>query len=312
MRERSVLQLSGIVIDLIYRIDKHPEPGGEAEASEVLVAAGGGFNAMVAAKRFGLSVAYGGAMGTGRFAEIAERDLNEVGIPVLARRRQASDQGTCVVIVDRSGERTFYTHHGAERWPDHQDAHDIATAECDWVLLTGYSLLKETSSDVYLPLLDSLPQQARFVFDPSPLVANIRPDRLAAAMGRADWVSANRREASVLSGMEDARACAMWLAQRRSGALVRCGAEGCWLAVSGSAPVRIEGISVKAIDTSGAGDAHIGAFIGALDRGFKPEAAALVANHAAALKTTRFGPATAPGFQETLDFMKGRGVAMPI
>ena len=48
----SLVQLSGVVVDLIYRIDHRPEPGGEAEANEVLITAGGGFNAMVAASHF--------------------------------------------------------------------------------------------------------------------------------------------------------------------------------------------------------------------------------------------------------------------
>ena len=50
---------------------------------------------------------------------------------------------------------------------------------------------------------------------------------------------------------------------------------------------------VHAIDTNGAGDAHVGSFIAALARGARPAAAARHANVAAALATTREGPATA-------------------
>jgi sugar/nucleoside kinase (ribokinase family) len=56
----------------------------------------------------------------------------------------------------------------------------------------------------------------------------------------------------------------------------------------------IGGFAVVAIDTNGAGDAHVGAFLAALSAGLAPDAAARHANAAAALAVTRDGPATAP------------------
>ena len=63
------------------------------------------------------------------------------------------------------------------------------------------------------------------------------------------------------------------------------------------------------VDTNGAGDAHIGAFIACLTRGQSPPAAALYANIAAALSTKRYGPATAPErfeIEETLRSLQAR------
>ncbi|MEP6759821.1 MAG: PfkB family carbohydrate kinase, partial [Sporichthyaceae bacterium] len=52
--------------------------------------------------------------------------------------------------------------------------------------------------------------------------------------------------------------------------------------------------TVVAVDTNGAGDVHVGAFLAALARGEDPVRAARSANEAAADAVTRLGPATAP------------------
>jgi len=63
---------------------------------------------------------------------------------------------------------------------------------------------------------------------------------------------------------------------------------------------------VDAVDTSGAGDTHTGAFIAALAGGADEVDAARTANAAAALSVTRRGPATGPAAAELTRFLAGR------
>ena len=78
------------------------------------------------------------------------------------------------------------------------------------------------------------------------------------------------------------------------GVVVRLGADGCVILAPGGEPVHVPGFAVEALDTNGAGDAHVGAFLAALATGQHPLAAARRANACAALAVTRPGPATAP------------------
>lgn len=55
---------------------------------------------------------------------------------------------------------------------------------------------------------------------------------------------------------------------------------------------------MNAVDSNGAGDAHVGAFLALLGRGASPYDAARGANAAAALAVTRRGPATGPTSDE--------------
>ncbi len=58
-----LIQISGVIVDHTYQIEAVPNAGGEARVFASYMTAGGGFNAMVAARRSGMTVAYGGSLG---------------------------------------------------------------------------------------------------------------------------------------------------------------------------------------------------------------------------------------------------------
>jgi sugar/nucleoside kinase (ribokinase family) len=304
-----LLQLSGVVVDLVHHVGHLPAMGEEVETSSFCMTAGGGFNAMAAARRMGASVTYGGVLGKGPLADIVAKDIAAEGIVVPPAPRAIIDQGSCAAIIDGTGERSFITHHGAEREVSLAHLQALDAESYEFALLTGYSLYKPNSAAAFLPWLSALPHPPILLFDPGPTVALIPRSTLDDAMARADWVSANADEAQVLTGEADPANAASVLAEGRHGALVRCGADGCWLSHDGQT-VHIAGFAVDAIDTNGAGDAHDGVFIAALMKGFNPNDAALIANAAAALSTTRIGPATSPDLTETRNFLAARGAKL--
>jgi sugar/nucleoside kinase (ribokinase family) len=304
-----LLQLSGVVVDFVHRIEHLPAPGEEVETSAFMMTAGGGFNAMVAARRMGSGVTYGGVLGQGPLADIALAALRAARITIATERRSPIDQGSCAVLVEANGERSFITHHGAERAVDIAHLESLPATAHDYALLTGYSLYKPASAAAFLAWLPTLPRPPRLVFDPGPTVADIPRETLERGMAQADWVSANAAEAHILTGEADPFAAAGRLAAGRMGAIVRRGADGCWLS-SGGETLHIPGFSVGAIDTNGAGDAHDGVFIAAMIGGFAPADAALIANAAAAISTTIIGPATSPDATETRQFMEARGAKL--
>ena len=151
-------------------------------------------------------------------------------------------------------------------------------------------------------------------FDPGPLADSVAADVLDRVLRRADWLTCNAREAARLTGVDDPGAAVRALARRapalpggERGALVRTGPDGCLLARPGAAPVRVAGFPVAAVNTNGAGDTHTGTFIAALAGGAEAEAAARIANAAAALSVTRRGPATAPTREELTRFLADAG-----
>ncbi|MCX7645798.1 MAG: PfkB family carbohydrate kinase [Rhodobacteraceae bacterium] len=312
MSRARLVQLSGVIVDLVFRVEAVPAPGSEAVTHGIAVTAGGGFNAMLAARRFGMEVLYAGSLGTGPFASIAAEALAAAGIRTLRPPRRDADQGLCVTLVDASGERTFIAREGADGLLEDADLASLAPAAADRLLLSGYALAYAGSRAALARWLSAgaAGAGAGLLFDPGPLVARLDPAVLGSALAAATWVSANRAEAAVLTGCADPAAAAEALAASRpagGGAVVRAGAEGAFLALTGGRARHVPGHAVAAVDTSGAGDTHVGAFLARLAAGDGPERAVRLANIAAALSVTRPGPATAPTLAEVRAVAGDRG-----
>ena len=245
-----------------------------------------------------MEVVYGGTLGSGPFAERIAQGLAEAGIGVLRPRLRGMDQGVCTVLIDYTGERSFIASEGADGVVTDADLATLSLRPDDWLLLSGYALLYKGSRDALTRWLQSRP--GRLVFDPCPIIASIPETARAAALAAAHWISANRAEAEVLTGQRDPGRAAQMLADRPGGAVVRDGAQGAWIATKDAAPVHVPAHRVTVVDTNGAGDCHVGAFIAALAAGRPPVESCRMANIAAALSITRAGPATAPTLSDVM------------
>lgn len=335
MAEARIVFPATIVVDLTIAVPAVPAAGGDALASSGSMSAGGGFNAIAAAARDGASVVFAGRYGDGPFGAVVGEALRREGVAAVHPPLTGVDSGYCVVLVDAEAERTNVTVPGAEARLTRADLAAVPVTGADIVYISGYALAAPGS-----PLgawVETLPEATRVVFDPSPLVGSLDADALARVLGRADVVSANAREAAILTGGGDpAQAAEMLLRRLRPGglAVVRGGAAGCWVAMAGGgagrataggaasggaggaasggaggavggdgahdgAAIHLPAFAVTAVDTTGAGDAHGGVLAAALLRGEPPLAAARRANAAAAIAVTRSGPATAPTSAET-------------
>ena len=265
--------VGSVVVDVVATVAELPPRGGDVWASGMRMAAGGGFHALAAAARQGVAVEYAGAHGTGPFGDRARAARHEEGVAVRLAPRPDADNGVVVVLVDGGGERTFVSGRGAETTLEPVDLADLALAAGDVVLVSGYGL-----DDALAEWVVGLPDAVVVAFDPGPLV---RLGPFARARARLDWVSANAGEAAALTGTSDPVAAAGRLSGR-TGAVVRTGERGCVVAVAGAEPVVVPAVPVDAVDTTGAGDVHTGAFLAGLLRGASAVEAARRANAVAA------------------------------
>jgi sugar/nucleoside kinase (ribokinase family) len=298
-----LVSLGNVIIDIVAEVPALPERGGDVLASGVGLDVGGGFNLMAAAARQGLDVAYAGALGHGLFGDLARRALHAEGIPLLlpADPGEQRDTGFDVVLVDAGGERTFVTAVGAEAGLSSRRLDHVEIRATDALLISGYGLLHAANQHAILERLRRLPSETTVCYDPGPLGPTL-PDKVVGAVRqRVDWWSCNEREASLATGCADPAAAAAELlaSLSRGNVVVRMGMSGCLVAQRGYAVVHLPGVPVTIIDTTGAGDAHLGAFIAGLASGRDAEAAARRANVVAALTVTRRGPATSPTTEET-------------
>jgi sugar/nucleoside kinase (ribokinase family) len=289
------------IVDVVMRVPALPPRGGDALATSCEVTAGGGFNVMAAAARQGLPVLYAGGHGTGPWGDVVRAALEGEGIDLFRPADPDRDTGFDVALVEPDAERTFVTHLGAEtvRGPRSWDA--VPAGPGDAVYVSGYGLVAPDTGAALGDWAAALPSDALLFVDPGPLVAQIPAAVLDPVLARCDWLSCNHREAGLLGGAgappgDPAEAARRLLARgAAANVLVRAGAAGCYLAVLASSDVvHVRAPKVTAVDTTGAGDAHSGAFLAALAEGLPPLGATARANAAAAFAVTRPGPATSP------------------
>ena len=320
------------IVDIVMRVPRLPERGGDVLATGSTVTAGGGFNVMAAAARQGLPVTYAGGHGTGPWGDLVRAALAEEGVAVLREPDPHRDTGFDVALVDDDGERTFVTHLGAEALGDAGGWDATPLEPGDFVYISGYGLVPAQSGPILANWAATLPGNVTLFLDPGPLAAGIPEPLLDRVLARVDWLSCNAREARLLTSMGDLVQAARQLRGRtiHGSILVRDGANGCLIVPRAdqaelpsqhsrpgwrptpSLPkraikivTRIPAPRVTPVDTTGAGDTHSGVFLAALAEGLGPARAAGRANAAAALSVTKPGPATSPTRAELDAWLSG-------
>ena len=290
--------LDSVMIDVVLRVDALPVKGGDVLASERLITTGGGFNAMSAASRQGMTSVYAGRLGTGPFSELACSMLDAESIAAPVEPDEAHDAGTCVVLLEPDGERTFVTSPGSEATlrPRHLDT--LGVREGDVMLISGYNVMYPGLAEMVIGWVRNL-KGVTVAFDPATRMTDIPKENLLLMLERADWLLCNRGEAAALSGLDSPLDAATSLRDRLDhGVVVRQGARGCVVAAPGIEPQEVAGFLTTVVDLNGAGDVHNGAFLAELDRGADPVSAARRANAAAAVAVSRLGPASGPTREE--------------
>jgi sugar/nucleoside kinase (ribokinase family) len=303
------------VVDYVYRIDTLPMPGAEKVAASYARVAGGGFNMMVAAARTGMNVVFAGQHGTGPDGDFLRAAFKAEEIETLAPRSAELDTGNCVVIITNDAERTFVSWPGAEGRLDATAMKPVALKGDDWVFSSGYTLGYPGSRKALADWIAALPATIPFVFDPTPVVSEIPIAILTRVLSRTTWLSCNTTEATAIAGSAEIATNAERLLSDfcpgAAGVVIRSGAAGAFLRLRDGTSQDVPGFAVNAIDTNGAGDTHIGAFVSALARAMPPFDAVRYANAAAAISVTRHGGSSAPTHFEIQGFLAERAAEAP-
>ena len=309
-----VVLMGQILVDLAVRGDALPGPGGDVWAVDEGMHVGGGFNALVAARRMGAEAVSLSPIGEGPYSSLIQAALAREGISDAGPRIAGIDNGFCIAFTDRTGERTFISTKGAETMAPASAWADVVRTmrPGDVLYVDGYLMDHPANREAAEAALRALPEGVRVVLDVSPVIGI--PDGLPT---RDVIVSMNHREAQEIAHQRgDASARDRALQPREAAramltvldrpVLVRAGAEGAYFAWPSTAAsdtldesaTHIPTPRVDAIDTNGAGDAHSGVLAASLAQGIPLERALLLANCAGALSATVVGPASCPTREE--------------
>ena len=298
-----VVLMGQILVDRVLQGARPIHGGGSEWASDGGTHVGGGFNALVAARRMGAEAISLSPIGTGPHASLITDTLAREGIVDAGPRVEGVDNGFCIAMIGRDAERTFISTKGAETMaPESAWADFVRTMHPGDVLyIDGYLMDHPANRKAAEAALCVLPEGVRVILDVSPIIGI--PESLPA---RHAIISMNSVEAraiakrSRLDGYLPSDSLSCRLAQTLGhDTLIRLGASGACFARyaspdSETSAAHIPTPTIDAVDTNGAGDAHTGVLAASLALGIPFERSLVLANCAGALASTVPGPASCP------------------
>ena len=250
-------------------------------------------NTVVALAQLGGKAFYSCRVADDELGAFYTQDLLANGVATnLTHTKPAPGQtGSCMVMVTPDAERSMSTFLGATAELDHTALHEKDIAKSRIYYMEGY--LAASPSGLQAAL-----QGRQMAKDAGVLLAttlsdvsmiNFCREGLDAIIGQGlDYLFCNEEEAQVWCGSKDLPAICQQMSQLARIVCLTRGPLGC-VVLEGSQQTTVPAVSVKALDTNGAGDMFAGAFMYAATHGHSHAQAAWLANQAAAQVVSQYG-----------------------
>lgn len=276
----AILNIGSINWDRVYNVDHFPQPGETMSSLSSSVGLGGkGLNQSIAILRSGGDVRHLGAVGAGDAS--VRNALGAEGLSLdLIEGVDGCETGSAMILVDRAGENLIVLDPGANhRIPERLVRDAVAgMSRSGWALFqnetnvlgAGVRAAREAGLRVAV---------AAAPFDAAAVVPFLNQINLLAVneIEFRQLCEAAGGDANLPDGLS---------------LLVTLGADGAEYRAAGET-VRAAAFRVEVVDTTGAGDTVLGAFLARLDLGASVEEALSYAMAAGAVQVTRPGAAPA-------------------
>jgi ribokinase len=289
--------VGSINLDIAAAVERHPLPGETLLTRTGTIGPGGkGLNQAIAAAR--LSAAGSGAVrmigrvGDDAFGRDLRALLNAEGIDATGVAAvKGVPTGYALITVDAAAQNAIVVVSGANmEWDAAPASFGFASGD---VVVCQFEIPRAVTAAAFA---EARQVRATTVLNPAPYAA-IDPALLA----QTDVLMLNEIECAQAAGRDPASSeqgahltAARDLIAKGTGAvIVTLGAAGALVVEADGRAVRIPGLRLKAVDTTGAGDCFTGALAASLREGHDLAEAAAFANRAAGLSVTRRGAADA-------------------
>ena len=259
-----VVVVGDVMLDVVVRPLTAVAPTSDTP-SRIRVGRGGSAASLaVSLARSGHEVRFVGAAGRDGPAGIVRAALERGGVRVEIEE-VSSTTGTVVAMVAEDGQRAMLTDRGANSSLSEAFVLQSLASSFDHLHVSGYLLLDSSTRAVARAALDQARERGSTtsidVCSVAPLTA-LTPQVFLQAADGATYLFANEEEALTLSAAQDVTGALDYLVSRFEEVVVTRGDQGA-LASRGDLRAEVAALDAVAVDTTGAGDAATGAYLGA-------------------------------------------------
>ena len=290
-----IINFGSLNVDYVYRLDHIVKPGETLASSEMQVNPGGkGSNQSVALKRAGANVWHAGLLGedTAWMRERLEREGVDVRHVLISKDIHG---GHAIIQVDVNGQNSIVLFGGANQAISAaQVEHVLMNAEAgDWLVLQNEI---NVTPDV---MAAGKAAGMKVCFNPAPFDEGV----FNYPLENVDLFILNEHEAAGLARKPVETApeeliAALSAAYPKAMICITLGEAGSVLWTAATGILKQKAYSVKAVDTTAAGDTFTGYFLAELTRGASLAAALDMASRASAIAVTR------PGALDSIPYLK--------
>lgn len=294
---KKVVVFGNVTLDVLcYPVDDVPRHESISFEDSVVSPGGCGSNVAIGLCALGVSTALVACTGEDVPARLLDYYWQRWGVErQYIRRIENCSTGVSVGLVDRQYQPRFIHTPGANQLltADDLNINAYGSAGAGFLHLAGYFVLPGLL-DAGLGMKLAQARNAHLVTSldvvHSPRMQH--PESLWACLPHLDYFLCNQREAAMITGKENYQSAAAALRERGAHTvIIKLGQSGCWVdGETWQGPV--EGVSVPAVDTTGAGDAFAAGLLAAFVSGKDLYAACQAANQAGARIVGAFGAIT--------------------
>jgi ribokinase len=307
MQRGNILMLGDINIDTVWPVPEFPIPGRDGLVDDVKVEIGGAVvNSAILLNNLGQPTSLLGCVGSDVWAERINRKLagTQIDLSCLHVDPQATT-GLTFIIVTKDGERTMFSHRGANIELRAQDIDEETFKKVSILHISGYSLLEEPQRSavwraVELAKNSNIPISLDTGLEPA--IKN--PKDLRKLLGMLSICISGPEEITELLGSSSTEEAAdLLLSAGVQLAAIKLGKNGS-LVSNGKEKFMCPSFPVDAVDTTGAGDSYSAGLLYGWENNLSLAACTVLANALGALAASVYGAGfSLPDRQKVVDFL---------
>jgi sugar/nucleoside kinase (ribokinase family) len=269
-----VLVVGDVMTDVIVVPEGPLVRGSDRRAKIRLMPGGSGANQAVWLGHMGADVRFVARVGGDDKAQF-DAHFRSFGVQPILTADPELPSGYLVTIVDPDGERSFLTDRGANLSLGPEDVPLSLLDDTDFLVVSGYSFFVDRPRQAALGIMAEARRRGiRIVVDPASegFLREAGPANFIGWTAGASILFGNYDETFALSGVPDVEQQTKLLGAHYGMVVIKRGALGASLGDASGIRISLGAPELEVLDTTGAGDAFVGAFVAALLRGESEEA----------------------------------------